>query len=197
MFFTIGELIDLVIMVIFIGYIFSSFIKRTPTEGYDPLTYYKKSSIIEDIKFGIMIAAPAVVLHELAHKFTAMAFGATAILHAPSLMGIPYGWYILVVVMRALNFPLFFFVGGLVEHTALPALPSALVSLAGPLMNLILYLGCQGLVKFRIVKKKHYMMVGIAGKINLFLAGFNMIPLPGFDGFNFFAAIIDWFRIIL
>ena len=96
--FTINELIDLVIMTVAIGYIFSTFIKRQPTTGYDPIAYFKQNQIIEDIKFGIIIAAPAIVFHELAHKFVAMAFGAAAILHAP------LGWYAAVIIMRLLNF---------------------------------------------------------------------------------------------
>jgi Zn-dependent protease len=187
MLFTIWEIIDLVIMVLAIGYIFSSFIKREPVGGYDPLTYYKKNTLLEDIKYASMIAAPAVVLHELGHKFVAMAFGATAILHAP------LTWYAIAVVMKLLNIPLFFFVGGYVTHTALPPLQSALVSAAGPLINLIMYLICFGLVRFKKIYKKYYKMIGIAGRLNLMLFGFNMIPLPGFDGFNMFASLIQLF----
>ena len=46
MLFTLRELIDLVIMTFAIGYIFSTFIKRRPTRGYDPLTYFKKNKLL-------------------------------------------------------------------------------------------------------------------------------------------------------
>ena len=144
-----------------------------------------------------MIAAPAIVLHELAHKFVAMAFGATATLHAPYMM------YAIVVVLRALNFPLIFFVGGYVTHTILPAFPSALVSVAGPLTNLIVWFLIQTAVKQKLIKKNLY---GVESnpilikknldiwipmsRINLFLAIFNMLPLPAFDGYHFFANLI-------
>ncbi len=187
MLFTIGELIDLVIMVFAIGYIFSTFIKKEPTEGYDPLTYYKKSTFFEDIKYATIIAAPAVVLHELAHKFVAMSFGATAILHAP------IEWYVLAIIMRILKFPLFFLVGGYVAHTALPPLESAVVSIAGPLTNLILYGTCIVLVRFKLIHRKHYNTIGIIGKLNLFLFIFNILPLPGFDGFNFISSLMRFF----
>jgi len=36
----------------------------------------------KDFKFAIIITAPAVILHELAHKFVAMAMGLTATFHA-------------------------------------------------------------------------------------------------------------------
>jgi len=185
MLFTLNELFDLTIMIIAIGYIFSGFIKREP-KVHDPFAYYQKSSIIEDIKFGAMIAGPAIVLHELAHKFVAMGFGAVAILHAP------INWYIMVIIMRLLNFPFMFFVGGYVTHTPLPPLESSLVSIAGPLTNLILYGLCQLIVNKNLVNKKHHKTILISGKINLFLAAFNMIPLPGFDGFNFFYSIIKF-----
>ena len=61
MFITIDEIIAIVVMTFAIGYIFSTFIKRAPTEGYDPRTYYDKNPFWEDLKFGAMVAAPAVV----------------------------------------------------------------------------------------------------------------------------------------
>ena len=187
MFITIREIIDIVIMTFAIGYIFSTFIKREPTEGYDPLKFYKKNPFWEDLKFGALIAAPAVVLHELAHKFVAMAFGAVATLHAP------LGWYAVIIIMRLLNFPLLFFVGGYVTHSGLPALQSSFVSVAGPLTNIILYGVFLFIIKFKLVHRKHYRMLAISAKLNLFLAVFNMIPIPGFDGYNFFRSLMVYF----
>jgi len=57
---TISEVIDIVVMTIAIGYIFSRFFRREPQEDYDPLTYYKKNTLLEDIKYGAIIAAPAI-----------------------------------------------------------------------------------------------------------------------------------------
>ena len=68
------ELIDMLIMSLAIGYIFSGFLKKPVSHDYDPLKHYQKSNEFEELKLGIMIAAPAVVFHELAHKFVAMAF---------------------------------------------------------------------------------------------------------------------------
>lgn len=187
-FITPREIFDIIIMTLAIGYIFSTFIKREPLEGYDPLKYYQKSQLWEDIKFGAIIAAPAVVFHELAHKFVAIGYGATAILHAP------LGWYATIIILRMLNFPFLFFVGGYVTVTRtipLPALSSALVSVAGPLMNLFLYVLFTALVKYKLIHRKYYRMAVISAKLNLFLLAFNMIPIPGFDGYNFF---INLFR---
>tara|TARA_B100001964_G_C14080313_1_gene529972 strand:- start:436 stop:978 length:543 start_codon:yes stop_codon:yes gene_type:complete len=179
-------------MTIAIGYIFSKFFRRVPA-SYDPLTYYKKNTLVEDIKYGAMIAAPAVVLHELAHKFTAMGFGASATLHAPSFFGIPYGMYLLVILLIHLNFPILFFVGGYVSHTALPPLASSMVAFSGPLINLVLWLGGMSLIKYKLIDRKYYMTIGMMAKLNMFFFIFNMIPLPGFDGFSVFAGLVQVF----
>ncbi|MBW2976625.1 M50 family metallopeptidase [Candidatus Woesearchaeota archaeon] len=175
---TLMEIADVIVMTAAIGYIFSRFFRREPTEGYDPLTYYRKNALVEDIKYGAMIAAPAVVLHELAHKFVAMGFGASATLHAP------YFWYFVVIMLTLLRFPIIFFVGGYVSHTALPPLESSIVAFAGPLTNLFLWVACMALIKYKLVKRKHYATVGMMAKLNLFFFAFNMIPLGGFDGYQ-------------
>jgi Zn-dependent protease len=183
---SIGEIIEILIMSVAVGYIFSGIFKRR-TISYDPIKQFSKPSIIEDIKYGVILAAPAVVLHELSHKFVAMAFGATATVHAP------LGMYALVLLMRLFNFPIIFFVGGYVRiFGSLLPWQSALVSIAGPLTNLILYLVLIALVKFSLVKRKHYDLIGKAAKLNLFLAAFNMIPIPGFDGYSFFASLLSY-----
>ena len=178
MVFSVNEIIDIVIMTLAIGYIFSTFIKREPSEGYDPIKYFSNNNLIEDIKYGIIVAAPAVVLHEIAHKFAAMSFGAIAILKAP------INWYIIVVIMRMLNFPFLFFVGGYVAHSPLPPLESMVVSFAGPGTNLVMYLAGYFALKHKKIPRKWVRTVEISTRLNLFLFGFNMIPLPGFDGFN-------------
>ncbi len=190
---TLGEIIDIIVMTIAIGYIFSRFFRRAPQEDYDPLKYYRKNTIVEDIKYGAMIAAPAVVLHELAHKFTAMGFGASATLHAPSLFGIPYGMYLLVILLIHLNFPIIFFVGGYVSHTALPALASSMVAFSGPFINLVLWLIGISLIKYHLINRKYYRTIGLMAKVNMFFFIFNMIPLPGFDGFHVFKGLIQAF----
>ncbi len=187
MFLTPNEVFDIIIMTLAIGYIFSTFIKREPVEGYDPIKHYQKNQLWEDIKFGAMIAAPAVVLHELSHKIVAIAYGATATLHAPIPM------YIIVIIMRLLRFPIIFLVGGYVSHTALPPLQSSMVALAGPLTNLLLFLAATFTIKYKLIPKKYQRIVFISGKLNLFLCIFNMLPIPGFDGFHFFAGLLNFF----
>ena len=170
-----------------IGFIFSDFFKREPSEGYDPIKFYQRSSMFQNIKYAAMIAAPAVVFHELAHKFVAMGFGATATLRAP------YTLYAIVILMKLMRFPLLFFVGGYVEHTALPPLESAFVSVAGPLTNFIIWGAIFMIIHFRLVDRKYYKILAPMAKINLFLGVFNMLPIPGFDGFHFFRSLFAVF----
>ena len=113
-------------------------------------------------------------------------FGAFAVLRAPYMM------YAIVIALRAMNFPLVFFVGGYVAHSPLPAFPSALVALAGPLTNFIVWYLTRLAVRFNVLKKYHRILVPM-GKLNLFLGIFNMLPIPGFDGFHFFQGLFSAF----
>lgn len=175
----------MIIMSLAIGYIFSGYIRKPAGDNYDPLTTIKKNQTWENVKFAALVAGPAVVLHELAHKFVAMGFGATAILYAP------YGFYLLVIILKAIGFPFLFFVGGFVAHSPLPALPSALVSIAGPATNFLLWYLAILAVKHNLIKKKYYAYAVPFAKINLFLGVFNMLPIPGFDGFHFFRSLFS------
>ena len=79
--FSLQELIDVIIMTLALGFIFKDIFVR-PSSPYDPLTYYKKKINLENFKFAIIATAPAVILHELAHKFVAIAYGLEATFHA-------------------------------------------------------------------------------------------------------------------
>jgi Zn-dependent protease len=116
-----------------------------------------------------------------------MGFGATATLEAPYIM------YAIVIVLALMRFPLLFFVGGYVAHSPLPALPSAFVSIAGITMNVLLWFIFRSLIKYKIAKRKYWNELALMAKLNLFLAAFNMLPIPGFDGFNFFRALFGVF----
>jgi Zn-dependent protease len=188
MFITPIEIFDIIVMTLAIGYIFSDYLKKPLTyDVHNPVKYFSinRHSVWENTKFAAMIASPAIVLHELAHKFVAMGFGATAVLHAP------YGMYLVVVILKLIKFPFIFFVGGYVSHSPLPALQSSLVSVAGPFMNFLIWFACWILVKNSLVNKKYYKILVPMGRISLFLAIFNMLPIPGFDGSHFFSALFS------
>ncbi len=187
MFITIAEIIDIVIMTIAVGFIFSKIFKKKKHYS-DPIKYYmNQTSIWNDLKYGIMIAAPAVVFHELAHKIVAMSFGAQAVLHAPITL------YAIAIILLLANFPIIFFIGGYVTVTGiLTSSQLAMIAIAGPLVNLIIWAVIKLSLDKNWIKKNRYDL-GLMAKLNLFLFAFNMIPIPGFDGFNFFRNLIRMF----
>lgn len=191
MFITISEVIAIIAMTLGIGYIFSGYFRKPvdfDSDNYDPLkAIQSKNNVWENTKFAAMIAAPTIVFHEIAHKIAAVAFGAQATINAP------YTMYAIVMILKAMGFPLLFFVGGYVSHTPLPPLESSIVSIAGPLTNFIIWGICILLVNKKLVKRKYYHILIPMSKLSLFLGIFNMIPIPGFDGYNFFSAIIQAF----
>jgi Zn-dependent protease len=179
-FLSLPEFIDLIVMIAAIGYIFSGIIRRPIPRDYDPLKHFGKNEAWESFKTAIIVAAPALVLHEMAHKITAISFGAQATFHAD------YTWLAIAVLLRLLNSGFIFMVAGFVSYSAiLQPLPQALVAFAGPGTNLLLFLLAHAAIKLGFFKK-YAALLHMTRKINLFLFIFNMLPLPYFDGLSVF-----------
>ncbi len=164
------EIISLVIMTVALGYIFTGYVRRDP---YD----FKRFSW-KELKFSMIVAAPAVVLHEFGHKFVAMAFGHSATFFV-------YWWGLgLALILKMLNSPLLILAPAYVSIPGgIPAFDGFWIAFAGPLVNLILFLISMLVLKYK-KKMKHIEMVGwsISKRLNLFLFIFNMIPIPPLDG---------------
>ena len=103
MLFTLTEIVDMIAMTAIIGFIFKDTFSA-PKEDYEPLHYYKQRFRWDDIRFAIYVVAPAILLHELGHKFTALSFGLHATFQAA------YFFLGLGIVLKLLNFPFIFFV---------------------------------------------------------------------------------------
>ncbi len=181
MIFTLRELFDVVIMTLAVGYIFMDLFRRQPV-GFD------KNAFL----FACLVTAPALIAHELAHKFVAVAFGLEATFHAA------YFWLILGVVLKLLRFNLIFFVPAYVSISSaqgaqVAPLVSALVAFAGPLLNLVLFLGSWALLKRRRLKRNTFMFLQVTKQINLFLFVFNMLPIPFFDGMKVYEGLYKAF----
>jgi Zn-dependent protease len=176
------EIFDAVLMIVVVGYIFSDFLK-IPTISAAGFPIRKKGFDKEAFLRSIYITAPAIILHELAHKFVAMGFGANAIFNAHYL-GLGIG-----VFLKLVGSPFIFFVPAFVSITeALPPLTHATVALAGPLMNLILWIVAKILFP-RAKTRNMKLILLLTRKVNGFLFILNMLPIPGFDGFHFFRGI--------
>ena len=190
---TFGEIIDLVIMTFFVGYIFSDIIPAR-RESYDPLLHYKMGFDFEGLKLAIMATAPAVIVHELAHKFAALGFGLNAVFFAFYRNSFTLMLGVLTIISKLTGFGFMFFVPGFVGISGNGThLQFALTAFAGPFVNLILWLGALFLLKNKMYKKKYFLLLILTQKINMFLFIFNMLPIPGFDGYNFFVQLIKIF----
>ena len=182
---TAKELLDLVIMIAVIGFIFKDFFRKPITSGYDPLKFFSKNLSWENFKFAVIVTAPAIVLHEAAHKITAIAFGIPAVFHA-SYFGLMIGMF-----LKLMNFGFIFFIPGYVSFASSTAshLEIALIAFAGPLMNLLLFVLATVAIK-RNWLPKHNQLLHLTKQINLFLFIFNMIPFPPFDGSHVFGNLL-------
>ena len=190
---TLGEIIDLILMTLFVGYVFSDMIP-VRRESYDPLVHYRRGFDFEKLKFAIMATAPAVILHELGHKFVALGFGLNAVFYAFYRNTFTLVLGALTIVSKLTGFGFMFFVPGFVSISGAGThLQFALTAFAGPFVNLVLWLGAWLLLKNKTYRKKHFLLLILTQRINMFLFIFNMLPIPGFDGYNFFIELIRAF----
>jgi Zn-dependent protease len=182
MLFTLAEFFDVIVMTTFIGFIFKDFFRPIPkTEHYDPLITVHKGFDWHNFLFACYVIAPAIVLHELAHKFVGLSFGLQSTFHAA------YMWLAIGLILKMINFGFIFFVPAYVSTVGVGThLQFAAISVAGPLMNLVLWLSTAAILKFGTVKRKYIPFIALTARINMFLFIFNMIPIVPFDGGSFF-----------
>ena len=177
---SLGEIIDFIFMSLIVGYIFSGFfILRKTKSVFD----------IKAVLFAAGVTAPAIVLHELSHKFAAVSFGLNATFHAA------YPWLAVGIILKAINPGFIFFVPAYVSIQGMSTpLTQTIVSVAGPLTNLALFLIMWAVLALNIVRSNMAVFfLKLTKRINGFLFIFNMIPIPGFDGFQFFAGLYKLF----
>ena len=179
------EISYLVILTFIIGYIFSGFIKRPATE-HDLV--YEHGFNWEDFKLAVIVAAPAVILHELGHKFSAILFGMEAVLH------IFWEGLGLAIFLKLINSPFLIIAPAYVSISGgATAFQGFITAFSGPLVNLILFLIAWLVTERAKLTRRQAIIVYLTKQINLLLFIFNMLPIPPLDGFKVFANL---FRII-
>jgi Zn-dependent protease len=180
---SIREIIDLILMTIIVGIIFSSFFRKF--RPYEALNKYGIDW--KTIKMAIWITAPAIILHEMAHKFVALSFGLEAVFHAA------YMWLAIGFVLALLRTGFVFFVPGYVSIFGAQVAPIvySTIAFAGPFMNLLLWFGAWIVLKKDNINSKFVPILILTKKINMLLFIFNMLPIPGFDGFQVYSGIIQ------
>jgi len=177
--FSIIELIRAIIVTAAIGYIFSGSIKYN-------LTGDSKKDKLEGIKFSIFVAAPAVILHELAHKLVAISYGLNAEFFA-SYLGLGIG-----VLLKLISSPILIIVPGYVSISGASITQSSIIAFAGPLTNLLLWLiATLLLASKKRFSRKQLIILGYTKKINIILFFFNMIPFGPFDGAKVFNGLFS------
>jgi len=187
---TFQELFDIVFMTVMLGLIFMYFFRGIRAKDA-LIAQYQSGFNMDEFKFSLMVIAPAIVLHELAHKFVALLFGMQATFHAA------YLWLFIGLVLSMMRFKFLFFIPGFVSISAGSALQSSLTAGAGPFMNLLLWIGAIIVLKYKLVDEKYDSIIFLTKQINMFLFFFNMIPLGFFDGAKFFSGMIQYISTVL
>ncbi len=184
------ELFDLAIMIAVIGYIFKDLLPVRDTRDYEPLDALNKRGFFgEGFKNALIVAAPAIALHEIGHKVAAMSFGLQATFHAA------YTWLGIGLLLKIINAPFLFFVPGFVSYSGggVAPLARALIAFSGPLVNLLLFLFAAAAIRQGWFNKKYLSLLYLTKQINLFLFIFNMLPIGFFDGAHVFQSLIQAF----
>ena len=165
----ITEIFSIILLTIAIGYIFSGYI-RIPG-------LYSRGFNWKGIKFAIIVTAPAIILHELGHKFMGLILGYTSIFHI---------WWFglgLGIFLRVIGSPFLILAPGYVSIATSNPSHLAIIAFAGPFINLILW-GTAFLVlqNKKRLRKKEFLFWHLTKVINMWLFIFNMIPIPPLDG---------------
>ncbi|HOT93746.1 MAG TPA: peptidase M50 [Methanoregulaceae archaeon] len=162
------ERLDLVIAWLAIAVAFTLIFVRNHVDPLTALAYFGISLLTVGVGF---------VLHELAHKFTAMRFGYWAEFRKDNQM------LLVAVVLAALVGVVFAAPGATVVYgDRIDRRQEGLISAAGPVTSLVLALGFAGL--FLAVPPGGILwLLGLFGmRINAMLAAFNMLPVSVLDG---------------
>ena len=182
------ELFDVILMTAFLGFLFQNYIKPKKTAKDVVDQYINKTNKWKDFLFSCAVLAPAIILHELAHKFTAIYFGLEATFHAFYANSTTLWLGLFALIAKVTNFGFIFLVPGFVTITGTGTNTEFfLIALAGPAMHAIFYVASKILLatKINLSENQRYYL-HVFSYINGFLFIFNMIPIPGFDGSKVF-----------
>ncbi len=158
-----SELLSILFTIITLGIIFA------PDLSKESIIYYSK------------VAGISVILHELAHRMVAIALGYQAY-YRVNLWGLLLG-----LILKFGGSPVILFVPGyvVIPYSTTP-LDTALISIAGPLTNLILYI-----ISYYMSEKSYSDFWHSMKTLNLWLFVFNMLPIPPLDGYQFIHSLFS------
>ncbi|HDQ59772.1 MAG TPA: hypothetical protein ENN30_01110 [Candidatus Woesearchaeota archaeon] len=186
--FTLMEIRDLAISALVLGFVFSIALR-----GFE---FSDTGSAVFNYFIALIIISPALIFHELAHKFVAQKYGCRAnYVLWPT--GVLLAVFITVITGLAGTPVIFAALGAVMISTSYPTrlgykfvtLTSSeigKISASGPITNLVMAVGSYMLMPL------HPTIFGISAMINAIIALFNMIPFPPLDG----SKIFGWSRIV-
>jgi|SRR3989344_1066788 len=177
---SISEIFYLAILTLAIGYIFSGYIKIPG--------FYSRFFSWQSIKFAMLVTAPAIILHELGHKFVGLALGYESMFHiwVPGLL--------LGIFLRLIGSPFLILAPGYVSVNPNLPMELSMIAFAGPLVNLLLFMTAILVLKLkRRLKRKEFLFWHLTKMINIWLFIFNMIPIPPLDGSKVLAGLLGLF----
>jgi Zn-dependent protease len=178
------EIRDLLVAWLALGVAFAIFFEGGGTQFVSALS---GGTAVTLVVVSLLTAGVGFLLHELGHKVAAVRYGQIAEFRAD------YGMLFLAVVSATIGF--LFAAPGAVHHRGrLTERQHGLIALAGPVVNLVLAALFLPLWLAGVVAGTDLLtLVGGRGlAINLFLAGFNMIPFGPLDG----KTVLSWSKAV-
>lgn len=194
---TLIELFDIAVMTLILGFLFKDvFVPAKRTADTDVLDRYAhpvhKRKGLNDFWFSVAVVAPGVILHELAHKFVAMAFGLQATFHAFYANSTTLFLGVLAIIAKLTGFGFVFLVPGYVSILgSAPPATYALIAFAGPAIHGLLWLFAITYphLTSKKISTRALQFLYLTKYINGFLFILNMLPIPGIDGFAVYSSL--------
>ncbi len=180
MFISSGEIISMAIITSVLGYIFMDMI-------FPPASHYLivARNKLKEWAFAAALIGPAIIVHELFHKFAAMSFG------LPATFKVFWAGLGLALILKLLHSPLLILAPAYVVFPAtVSPLSNAIIAFAGPFANLAMWMGAGLWLKHGRMRRQTAVMLAITKQVNKFLFIFNLIPIPPLDGFQVASGII-------
>ena len=189
------ELFDIVLMSLILGFLFKDYLRPSARRvaADDPVAYYQRPrrNAARDFWFATAVIAPAVILHELAHKFVAISFGLQATFHAfyANTTTLFLGVFAIIAKLTGMGFV--FLVPGYVQIMGNPSPgQNALIAFAGPAVHGLFWLGALIYLRSaRHASTRSLQFARLTQYVNGFLFIINMLPIPGIDGFTVYSSL--------
>ncbi len=173
------EILNIIIATLVVGYIFTGLFKLRGSS--DVMDAYVKRFDWREFWFSCIVAAPGVILHEMAHKFVALSFGLNAFFQIS-----PFGLF-LGVLLKLLGTGFIILAPGYVMISGATLSQMSITAFSGPAVNLVLWLTAMFILKnSKHLSRKQAIFWSLNKEINKWLFIFNILPIPPLDGFKVF-----------